>query len=84
MLNPEYKPLLTTANWIAVWVAVISVGIAGLSRGNDIENQQIVIDTQQKSIISTQAEIKQDVKDAKREQQAIKELLIQIKTNQER
>ena len=57
---------------------------AGLSRGNEIENQQIETGVNQQQIIKQQAEIKQDVKDAKKEQQLIKELLIQIKANQEK
>ena len=80
----DYKPMLTTANWISVWAVVLGTLLAGLSRGNDIENQQIVTDTQQKAIITQQAEIKKDVKESIKEQQAIKELLIQIKTKLEK
>lgn len=76
--------MLTTANWISIWIVVIGIGIAGLSRGNDIENQQIVTDTQQRQIIKQQAEIKADVKDARKEQAVIKELLIQIRANQKK
>lgn len=80
----DYKPMLTTANWISIWAVVLGTLLAGLSRGNDIENQQIKTDTQQQAIIKQQAEIKSDVKDARKEQQVIKELLIQIKANQEK
>ena len=80
----EYKPILQVGHYVTIWIFLISLMAAGLSRGNDIENQQIKTDTRQTQILEQQAEIKQDVKDAKKEQQAIKELLIQIKANQEK
>lgn len=80
----EYKPLLSIGNTITIWIFIAGLLLTGLSRGNEIENQQIKTDTRQTQILEQQAEIKQDVKDAKKEQQKIKELLIQIKANQER
>ena len=83
-IRPEYKPLLTTANWISIWVVVLGTLLAGLSRGNDIENQQITTDTRQQEIVKQQAEIKTDIKEARKEQAEIKGLLIQIKTRLEK
>ena len=80
----EYKPILQVGHYVTIWIFLISLMAAGLSRGNEIENQQIETGVNQQQIIKQQAEIKQDVKDAKKEQQAIKELLIQIKANQEK
>jgi len=80
----EYKPILQVGHYVTIWIFLISLMAAGLSRGNEIENQQIETGVNQQQIIKQQAEIKQDVKDAKKEQQLIKELLIQIKANQEK
>lgn len=80
----EYKPLLTVGHYVTIWIFISGLIISGLSMGNDMENQQIQTQVRQEAIMIQQAEIKRDVKDAKKEQQAIKELLIQIKTNQER
>lgn len=80
----EYKPLLTVGHYVTIWIFISGLIISGLSMGNDMENQQIQTQVRQEAIMIQQAEIKQDVKDAKKEQQEIKELLIQIKTNQER
>lgn len=84
MTNPAYKPALQVGHYITIWLFIGGLVMAGLSRGNDIENQQITTDTRQKEIIKQQAEIKADVKDARKEQAEIKGLLIQIKTKLEK
>ena len=78
----EYKPILQTGNWVAIWVFIAGLVITGLSTGNDLENQQIQTETRQKEIIKQQAEIKQTIKDAQKGQREIRDLLIEIKTNQ--
>jgi hypothetical protein len=80
----EYKPIFTIGHYVTIWIFIAGLILSGLSMGNEMENQQIQTQVRQEAIMIQQAEIKKDVKDAKKEQQAIKELLIQIKTNQER
>ena len=76
--------MLTIGHYITIWVFIIGLILTGLSRGNDIENQQIQTQTRQEAILIQQAEIKKDVKESIKEQQAIKELLIQLKTKLEK
>jgi len=78
----EYKPILAIGNWVTIWIFIAGLVFTGLSTGNDLENQQIQTETRQKEIIKQQAEIKQTIKDAQKGQREIRDLLIEIKTNQ--
>ena len=80
----EVKPLLTTGNYIAIWLCLVGLAGTALSRGNDIENQQIQTQSRQQEILRQQAEIKQTVKEAQKGQQEILLLLERIKSNQEK
>ena len=48
MLEKITENKLTTGNRIAIWVCLIGLAVGGLSRGNDIENQQIKKQTHSK------------------------------------
>jgi hypothetical protein len=83
-IKPDYKPILTVGHYVTIWIFIGGLVMTGLSRGNEIEKQQVRTETRQKEIIKQQAEIKQDVKDARKGQREIRDLLIEIKTNQEK
>ena len=78
MIPAQYKPILTTGHYVTIWIFIAGLVLAGLSRGNDIENQQIQTKTRQQEIIKKQDEIRQDIKDARKEQAEIKAILINI------
>jgi len=79
----HYKPALQVGHYVAIWIFLLGLLLSGLSRGNEIENQQIETETRQKAIIKQQVEIKQEIRDARTQQQEIRDLLIEIKTRQE-
>ena len=80
----EYKPLLSIGHYVTIWIFIAGLVMTGLSTGNDLENAQVRADTRQKIIIEQQNEIKQTIKEAQKGQREIRDLLIEIKTNQEK
>ncbi len=80
--NPVSSVLLWILSSGSLGTAVTAIW-SGLSMANDLENQTIRADERQKVIIEQQAVMVNDLKDAKKQQQDIRELLIEIKTKME-
>ena len=59
------------------WIVTFSIGAGFLGYVNAVENKQVQTETRQEQIIKTQDEIRQDIKDARKEQQERYEKLLE-------
>ncbi len=74
------KAVHNPVSTILLWLATSGMGASLFAFANGLENDQVQVQTRQQVIIEQQAEIKADIKDARLQQQVIRDLLIEIKT----
>lgn len=82
-INKAGRAVHNPVSTILLWLATSGMGVSLFSFANDVENQGVQTQTRQEVIIDQQKVIKQDIKDARKQQQKIREILIRIETKLE-
>lgn len=77
------KAVHNPVSTILLWLATSGMGVSLFTFANGVENQGVQTQTRQEVIIEQQAVIKNDMKEARKQQQKIREILIRIETKLE-
>ena len=82
-LQQAGKAVHNPVSTILLWLVTSGMGVSLFTFANGVENQGVQTQTRQEVIIEQQVEIKRDVKEAREQQQRIREILIRIETKLE-